>query len=84
MTFDTLDQSYEGTWPDKQKDHDKDKYKDKDNDKYIEIIHSKSDPRDLWHLSHMIRVIMRQDLTKKKDHDKDKYKDEDNDKDKYI
>ena len=41
MTFETFDQSDEGTWPDQQKynkkDKDKDKYKDKDDykDKYI-------------------------------------------------
>ena len=32
MTFETFDQSDEGTWPDQQKYNDKDKYKDKDND----------------------------------------------------
>ena len=31
VTFETFDQSDEGTWPDQQKDNDK--YKDKDNDK---------------------------------------------------
>ena len=40
-----------------------------------------SDPRDLWPLTHLIRVMMRHDLTKK---DNDKYKDKDKDKDKYI
>ena len=39
VTFETFDQSDEGTWPDQQKDIDKDKYKDKDKyndkDKYI-------------------------------------------------
>ena len=37
MTFETFDQSDEGTWPDQQKDNgkDKDKYKDNDKDKYI-------------------------------------------------
>ena len=50
------------------KDHDEDKhkYKDNDKDKYIQRTHSKSDPRDSWPLRHMIRVIMRHDLTKKK------------------
>ena len=33
VTFETFDQSDEGTWPDQKKDNDKDKYKDKDNDK---------------------------------------------------
>ena len=32
MTFETFDQSDEGTWPDQQKDNDKDN--DNDNDKY--------------------------------------------------
>ena len=37
VTFETFDQSDEGTWPDQQKDNgkDKDKYKDNDKDKYI-------------------------------------------------
>ena len=37
VTFETFDQSDEGTWPDQQKDNnkDKDKYKDKDKDKHI-------------------------------------------------
>ena len=33
MTFETFDQSDEGTWPDQQKYNDKDKYKDKGNNK---------------------------------------------------
>ena len=33
MTFETLDQCDEETWPDQKKDNDKDKYKDKDNDR---------------------------------------------------
>ena len=57
------------TWP--KKDHDKVKYKDKDKDndkdkdKEISRTHSKSDLRALWPLRHMIRVIMRHDLTKR-------------------
>ena len=37
VTFETFDQSDEGTWLDQQKDNDKDKDKDKDNDrdKYV-------------------------------------------------
>ena len=87
MTFETFDQSDEGTWPDQKKDNDKDKYKDEDNDKdkYILRTPSKSDPRDLWPLRHLIRVMRWHDLTKKdNDKDKDKDKDKDNDKDKYI
>ena len=33
VTFETIDQSDEETWPDQKKDNDKDKYEDKDNDK---------------------------------------------------
>ena len=68
MTFDTFDQSDEETWPDQQKDNDKGKHKDKDNakDKYIKWAPSKSDPRDLWPLRHLIRVMRRHDLTKTK------------------
>ena len=33
VTFETFDQSDEGTWPDQKNDIDKDKYKDKD--KYV-------------------------------------------------
>ena len=47
MTFETFDQSDEGTLPDQQKDNDKDKDKDNDKDKYIYRTPSKSDPRDL-------------------------------------
>ena len=66
MTFETFDQSDEGTWPDQKKD--KDKYKDKhnDKDKYILRAPEKSDPRDLWLLRYLIRVMKRHDLTKKK------------------
>ena len=32
VTFETFDQSDEGTWPDPKKYNDKDKYKDKDKD----------------------------------------------------
>ena len=34
MTFETFDQSDEGTWPDKQKDNDIDKDKDNDTDNH--------------------------------------------------
>ena len=34
MSFETFDQSDEGTWPNQQKDNDGNKYKYKDNDKY--------------------------------------------------
>ena len=43
-----------------------------------------SDPRDLWPLRHLIRVMKRHDMTKKIDKDKYKGKDNDNDKDKDI
>ena len=68
MTFETFDQSDEETWPDQKKHNDKDKYKDKDNDKdkYILRTQSKSDPRALWPLRHLIRVMRRYDLTIKK------------------
>ena len=79
MTFVTFDQSDEGTWPDQQKDNDK--YKDKDNDndkdKYILRTPSEGDPRDLWPLWHLIRVMRRHDPTKK-ENDKNIYKDNDN------
>ena len=39
----------------------------------------KSNPRDLWPLRHLFRVMRRHDMTKRID--KDKYKDKDNDKD---
>ena len=48
---------------------DKDKYKDKDNDKDKDkdILRTppKSNPRDLWPLRHLFRVMRRQDMTKK-------------------
>ena len=68
------------TWP--KKDNDKARYKDKekDNVKDIQRAPSKSDPRDLWHLQHLIRVMRRHDQTKKRDNYNDKYRD----KDKYI
>ena len=67
VTLETCYQSDEETWPDKQKDNDKDKYKDNDNDNENDIWRtpSKSDPRDFWHLRHLIRVMRRHDLTKK-------------------
>ena len=66
MTFETFDQSDEGTWPDQQKDNDKDNDKYKDNDKDIKKTCSKSDSRDLGPLRHLIKVMRRHDLTKKK------------------
>ena len=56
---------------------DKDKYKDKDNDKDKDILrtHPQSNPRDLWPLRHLFRVMRRHDMTKKID--KDKYKNKD-------
>ena len=48
VTFNTFDQSDEGTWPDQKKYNDKDKGKDKDNHKDNNI----DNPRDLWHLRH--------------------------------
>ena len=54
------------------------------NSGYFTNWHTKSDPRDLWLLRHLIRVMRKHDLTKKKDNDNDKYKNKDNDKDKYI
>ena len=54
---------------------DKDKYKDKDNDKDKDkdILRTppKSNPRDLWPLWHLFRVMRRHDLTKKIDKDND-------------
>ena len=53
MTFETFDQSDEGTLLDQRKDNNKDydkyndKDKDNDKDKYIQRTHSKSDLRDL-------------------------------------
>ena len=64
VTFLTFDQSDEGTWPDQHKDNDKDK--DNDKNKYILRTPSDSDPRDLWPLRHLIRVMRGHDLTKKK------------------
>ena len=67
MTFQTFDESDEETRPDQKKDNDKDrdndkdkdKDKDKDNDrdKYILRAPSRSDPRDLRPLRHLIRVM---------------------------
>ena len=86
MTFETFDQSDEGAWPDQQKVNEKDKYKDRhnDKDKYIYRTPSKSDPRVLWPLKHLIRVMRGHDLTQKKDNDKYNDKDKDNDTDNYI
>ena len=59
MTFETFVQSDEKTWHD-QKQIDKDKYKDKDKDndkdKDKDILRTlpKSNPRDLWHLRHLL------------------------------
>ena len=66
------------TWP---KKIDKDKYKDKDKDKDKDILRTppKSNPRDLWPLRHLFRVMRRHDMTKKIDKDKYKYKDNDKD-----
>ena len=54
------------TWP--KKDNDKQKDKDKDNDKDKDILrtHPKSNPRDLWPLRHLFRVMRRHDMTKNK------------------
>ena len=67
MTVETFDQSDEETWPDQKKDNSKHKHKHKhnDKDKYIKRAPSKSDPRDLWPLRHLIRMMRRHDLTKK-------------------
>ena len=54
------------TWPKKYNDKYKYKDKDKDKDKYILRTHSKSDPRNLWPLRHLIRVMRRHDLANKK------------------
>ena len=63
-------------WHDMTKKIDKDKYKDKDNDKDKDILRTppKSNPRDLWPLRHLIRVMRRHDLTKKKTKTKTKTK----------
>ena len=86
MSFERFDQGDKETWPDQKKDNDKDNDKDRDNekDKYISRAPSKSNPRDLWPLQHLIRAIWRHDQTKKRDNYNDKYRDKDNDKDKYI
>ena len=58
------------SWHDltKKKDIYNDKYKDKDNnkDKYVKRAPSKSNPRDLWPLRHLISVMRRPHLTKKR------------------
>ena len=88
MTFETFVQGDEKTWHNqknyKDKDKDNGKDKDKDKDKYILRTPPKSNPRDLWPLRHLFRVMRRHDMTKKiyKDKYKDKYNDKD--KDKYI
>ena len=77
--------------PKKEQDKYKDKENDKDKDKDNDILGTppnlraiQSNPRDLWPLRHLIRVMRQHDLTTKKDNDIDKYEDKDNDKDKYI
>ena len=50
---------------DKDKYKDKDNDKDKDKDKDILRTPPKSNPRDLWPLRHLFRVMRRQDMTKK-------------------
>ena len=67
MTFETFDQSDEETGPNQKRDNNKDKDKDKDNhkEKYVQRAPSRNDPRDLWPLRHLIRVVRRHDLTKK-------------------
>ena len=58
----------------KKNDNDKYKIKDKDNDKdkYILKTPSKSNPRDLWPFRHLIRMMMRVDMTNNDiDNDKD-------------
>ena len=79
MTFETCDQSDEGTWPDQQKDNDQYKYMDNDNDKdkYIWRAPSKSNPRDLLPLRYLIREMSIYDQQKYND------KDNDNDNDKH-
>ena len=59
------------TWPkkidkDKYKDKDNDNDNDNDNDKDIFKTPPKSNPRDLWPLRHLFRVMRRHDMTKKK------------------
>ena len=70
VTFETFVQSDEKTWHD-QKKVDKDKYKENDKVKNIQRTPSKSNPRDLWPLRHLFRVMRRHDMTKK--NYKDKY-----------
>ena len=56
------------TWPKKiDKDNHKDKDNDKDKDKDKDILRTppKSNPRDLWPLRHLFRVMRRHDMTKK-------------------
>jgi len=65
VTFETFDQSDEGTWLDQQKGKDKDKDKDNDKDKDTSRTPSKSDPRDLWPLRHLITMMRTDNLTKK-------------------
>ena len=55
MALEACDQRNE-TWPDQQKDKDKEIYR----------TPSKSDPRDLWPLRHLIRMMRGHDLTDKK------------------
>ena len=65
VTLETFDQSDEGTWLDQQKGKDKDKDKDNDKDKDTSRTTSKSDPRDLWPLRHLITMMRTDNLTKK-------------------
>ena len=64
------------TWP-KKIDKDKDNDNDKDKDKGTLRTPPKSNPRDLWPLRHMFRVMRKHDMTKKIDKDKDNDKDKD-------
>ena len=66
VTFEAFNQSDKETRPDQKKRNDKDKDRDNDKDKYTKRAPSKSNPRDLWPLRHLIRVMRRHDLTKKK------------------
>ena len=70
LTFEIFDQSDEETQPDQKKDNYKDKYIEEyngnDKDKFIQRAPSKSDPRDLRPLRHLIRVMRGHDLTNKK------------------
>ena len=65
MTFEIFDQSDEGTRLDQQKGKDKDKDKDNDKDKDTSRTPSKSDPRDLRPLRHLITMMRTDNLTKK-------------------